>query len=1504
VDRNVDPLDDAIARLICILELRSRYARSHSDSRDAFQEVFGAASNDRLRAIEEFLNDLGVQAAPVPKTSDIRCALKKKPGLRTCLLELFDTCPFCLDLAEDVLAVRAGRNRSSLAEFNTEIERIEKDFEKDELKATCEDESLTDRLALLFYLNEDLAQRVASVRQVPFPFPLVLGREMDCVTTSRYLREGYERDIKGYSGWERARNADLIGLALSGGGIRSATFNLGILQGLAEVRVRPDDETGDCPDAHQEPPAQVAEKQPAQSDEKPLLQLVDYLSTVSGGGYIGSWLHAWILRSDESAVGDCLRDGCHQRGIEQVISNLSPTACPDPQSDPQQPIKFLRRYAKYLTPETGVFSADTWTVAAIWLRNTLLNLIILAFGLGASLLVPRILHGPFAFLAETGWAAAFTAGFLLAAGIVAGINLSSFDDRERRRDRIVYQQKGVQIFFILPLFFAAFSMSAWFGHLSGQPRVLETDWGIYVWIGGVCAALSFLSSVIGRYYDCWYNNSGSIGSQVWPWVGLVAASVLTGALAGAVAYFAANVWVWWAGMHHDWFMMMFGPPLAMAFFSLPSIVHIGLLGSNFPDDRREWWGRAGAYIILYGLGWIVLCLLALWGPWFVAWVGDSSPVYRITNGSGLTLTWLLSTVSGVLAGHSKKTGHNSGADGNTANPLLQGVALVTPYVFIFGLLIWLSFGIHWLTLQSPYRARRPEVTDYSTLTEKEKKLWCEAWPKQQKKLDCQFDEAEDRRVGWGTGILRDGEYPQPPVAGSPGPLSRGTGELPSWTVLSNFHVQYLSIVRWWWALIAAVVSFGIAFVLAWRVNVNEFSMHHFYRNRLVRCYLGASLKKRRPNRFTGLDPDDDRCLGDLTPKTDATLPGIRTPTKAQPRYSGPYAIVNATLNLVQGDELAWQERKGQSFVFTPEFCGYAASYTEEVNTEHADHPKIARYGFRPTRTYAYPDSGIHIGSVMAISGAAQSPNEGYNTSPANAFLMTVFNVRLGWWISNTRHRNAWKKASPAWGLFYLLQELLASTNNKSPFLYLSDGGHFENLGIYELVRRRCRYIIACDASQDGDLCFEDLGNAIRKCRTDFGAEIKIGVDSLKKSAETGHSRAHCVLGIIQYADGTTGDLLYIKPTLTGDEPSDVVEYRTAHSDFPHDSTLNQFFTESQFESYRTLGYHIVRNVFSESRFREQPGGNTNGKHKLPANGGKRARQGLDELFDELRQRWYPSSKPNEKSFTRFAEKFDELYERLRKDQRLKGLDREFYPDIENFPPPPTATAGHEAPFDVEPNVFRSRFYFCTSLVQLMEEVYLDLKLEDHYDHPDNQGWISTFHRWTGSPTFRLTWHINSSLFGTRFRSFLKERFRLDTGCLTLAPCKREDLPSAFSAGSSKVPPALARDAGWFLIVLENDPYEVNPFPSIPVGFGLVKLKDEAIPPNDIHQLVYIWIAQPWRRMGFAGRVVECFADKYADLTMARSMHSTESGSIAAYRALRTRLEVKQAENKELEKSRG
>jgi hypothetical protein len=368
-------------------------------------------------------------------------------------------------------------------------------------------------------------------------------------------------------------------------------------------------------------------------------------------------------------------------------------------------------------------------------------------------------------------------------------------------------------------------------------------------------------------------------------------------------------------------------------------------------------------------------------------------------------------------------------------------------------------------------------------------------------------------------------------------------------------------------LVWLLIALGVASALGRHINVNRFSMHALYRNRLVRGFFGSARPARHPDPFTGIDPQDNPRMTGLFAR--------------EPSCRALFPVVNVTLNLVSGRNTAWTERKAESFTITPLACGGA--YLHRTEDIAAGLPP--RGAYVPTQDYAGnekengpddPGHGLTLGTAIAISGAAVSPSMGYHSSPATAFLMTLFNVRLGAWLPNPAIASTAQlgRAKPPNALYSLANELLSQTNDRRRDVYLSDGGHFENLGIYEMVRRRCRYILAVDAGADGDATFEDLGNAVRKVRIDF--DVRIVFDPPVAIG----SRRQPVVPFCDYACATIhypdlgampGYLIYLKPSYPPDMAIDVKAYGNLHTAFPHESTIDQFFTESQFESYRQLG---------------------------------------------------------------------------------------------------------------------------------------------------------------------------------------------------------------------------------------------------------------------------------------------------------------------------------------------
>ncbi len=328
-------------------------------------------------------------------------------------------------------------------------------------------------------------------------------------------------------------------------------------------------------------------------------------------------------------------------------------------------------------------------------------------------------------------------------------------------------------------------------------------------------------------------------------------------------------------------------------------------------------------------------------------------------------------------------------------------------------------------------------------------------------------------------------------------------------------------------------------LLLWTVtDINRISLYHFYRDRLSEAFV-IEPKPKDPEgvistdgpQLSALDYEDRRV---------------------------PYHLINATVNLAGSQDPALRHRKGDFFLFSPLFCGSTATT------------------YRKTKDYEW--NRVKLASAMAISGAAVNPQQGYGTNPALAFLMTLLNVRLGVWYRNPRDEPHRLRGSRTFWPYYLLQELLSLANEERHLISLSDGGHIENLGVYELLRRRCRVIIASDASADPESTFQDLGNLVRLARIDRATYFRLDRTPLIPKHPDRLADAHFVTGDITYEGKgrSVGRLYYVKPVLTSDDPVDLQAYRKRNDKFPHEPTTDQFFDEAQFESYRELGYRSGR----------------------------------------------------------------------------------------------------------------------------------------------------------------------------------------------------------------------------------------------------------------------------------------------------------------------------------------
>jgi hypothetical protein len=211
--------------------------------------------------------------------------------------------------------------------------------------------------------------------------------------------------------------------------------------------------------------------------------------------------------------------------------------------------------------------------------------------------------------------------------------------------------------------------------------------------------------------------------------------------------------------------------------------------------------------------------------------------------------------------------------------------------------------------------------------------------------------------------------------------------------------------------------------------------------------------------------------------------------------------------------------------------------------------------------------------------------------------LAILNVRLGYWVPTRQLAQDRKPSSFLFCIpqFYFVQELLGLMRETSTTIFLTDGGHIDNLGIYELLRRRCHLIIAVDAEADPQMSFRSLVALQRYARIDLGvlidlpwAEIRdasrAASEEIAKSGGLPPNAAphgpHCAVGAISYPQGRNGILIYVKSSITGDENDYVVDYKRRFPSYPHETTADQLFSEEQFEVYRALGFHAVTEVFS------------------------------------------------------------------------------------------------------------------------------------------------------------------------------------------------------------------------------------------------------------------------------------------------------------------------------------
>ena len=902
----------------------------------------------------------------------------------------------------------------------------------------------------------------------------------------------------------REKQPERSALCISGGGIRSATFALGVVQALAKAK---------------------------------LLARFDYLSTVSGGGYLGSMLSAWIH--------------CHPDGLGGVETALGATCAETAAAPEPAPLRHLRQFSNYISPKLGLFSADGWTLVATALRNLLLNWTVLVLILASLLALPwlgllGVLAKPTIGQLDALLAAAFVC--IAAATAYPGLDLPS-------QAGFRWRQKWFVVGWLLPVLGGVLCLASWW---AGSTNYYPTDYSnpaevakyapsanhfkdASVWVkttdalwsmaqflaaAAVAGLLACAAIKLPRDWRRGQLAARCTGPCLRKLAGLAAGSVLVFGLPGSLLLWAM------ARIFHDpsrdpVAYTTLAPALLMLGFFLLQCLFVGVTSRCSDDDDREWFARAAGWLGAFIVGWLVVHGMVFWVPQWIE-THFNTPALKTAVAASGGLTGFLAAKIGASSKMSALLKENPAAKKNL---FLSAAAI--------GFFALLACGVSLLL----------DRTFFSRLIVE--RVQPDAVRFVQEKLRA-MTPAPFVPAPFAFAPIPD--FTQPEVrdvcALISDPLKSWNDKLNNRTNYDRFGylVQYPDVYFTFGKKIGGILLalLGTGLVMGYFVNVNRFSLHATYRNRLVRAYLGAArAEKRRPHPFTGFDSEDNIEL-------------------AKMQHPRPLHIVNMTLNLVGGDELAWQERLADSFTASRLHCG--------------NH----RLGYRPSAQYA---DGLSLGTALAVSGAAASPNQGYNSSPLVTFLMTLFNVRLGWWLGNPglRGSHAWKHPGPGQATLPLFSEALGLTNEHSTYVNLSDGGHFENLAIYEMLLRRCRYLVVSDAEEDGAYHFEGLGGIVRKARIDLGIVIEFqNLAAVSKDAPD-DTRSCFAIGTVRYPEGLEGFILYLKPVLLPGLPTDVRHYADTHDAFPHESTGDQFFSESQFEAYRTLGEREMTAVLALAR---------------------------------------------------------------------------------------------------------------------------------------------------------------------------------------------------------------------------------------------------------------------------------------------------------------------------------
>jgi predicted acylesterase/phospholipase RssA len=895
-----------------------------------------------------------------------------------------------------------------------------------------------------------------------------------------------------------------IGLALSGGGIRSATVSLGVLQKLAQAK---------------------------------LLKHVDYLSTVSGGGYIGSALD-WWLRCGETQESMYDTGERFPYGTDDPSTPERPRPPKPSPERPLTPLQYLRSQGNYLIPGNGI---TLWSGVSMVLRGIFLNLLVW-IPITALVVLLLLLFGYCPLINGLPYLMGMTApGALEAASGLVG-SAGTVDVRDTIPPAFLLLLLIAGALFLLFLFGSLnYSLLTWTAQADRREKstaaglVPERKW--YSWI--LVGLIALIGLVILGATAFWLMKVGGLlfanldaflevppkyrTVEGWRWeLGLlVVAAILTVICLAKIGYSLT-------GSNQR--------RLLAAVVGLAVIAVLRILIDRYfvPFERTNGWERVTAFWQLaFGLGFLAFA------NYLVGQFIRHLLRHQTIGGSGIEEAVPSTSLLQYHARRVFEWFYGGALFWSLALATVGVLPLVVSYIrFELGGL-WAAIGLA-MTAAGNLRARAAGHGGFTNFL-----------------------------IAAGAALFAYGIL----VVGYQMALAFDEGGTGTRT------------------LIGAAIF--VAALTGWFVNTNQTGLHRFYRDRLMEAFM-----------------PDDKALRDDVNRMACEANEFSLPEAwAGDRAKGPYHIVNTNLVLSNSDARKFRTRAGDNFILSPFLVGSSAT------------------GWLRTEGSEFDD--MSLASAMAISAAAANPRgaaggKGVTRNSSVAIVMSLLNVRLGYWVRNPNPRAVKNDPAPPrlhtavpsrsrrpnhfWpGGFYALSG--RGYREHSKWLELADGGHFENLAVYELIRRRCGLIVVVDGGQDNASSYSDLVTAVQRASEDFGAEVRFDMkvwdrprwdwrDSgpaqlIAKSDNTDYpkgaefaEKGYFVASIDYGARGgggwpRRGVIIYLKSTLIPALKIRAKGYRGAHADFPQQTTGDQFFDEEQFEAYREVGYRICAQMIED-----------------------------------------------------------------------------------------------------------------------------------------------------------------------------------------------------------------------------------------------------------------------------------------------------------------------------------